>query len=195
MLLKSLLKSLSGLVAFQLSSCKSYHKKGRKMSSKEASSTLSSFKQSSSTLSHVVSRVWLFETQWTIYSLPGSSVHGISQARILEWVAIFFSRESSWPRNQTRVPCIGRIIYHWTTWEAPTLFHILYLKKKKKLYVKSINSKTCRPFKKTINHLRQKSVTLLSQHLFLPLWVPELPEDTTSLTVLIKLAAIAKIFG
>ena len=72
--------------------------------------------------------------------------------------------------------------------------HIVF-KKKKKLYVKSINSKTCRPFKKTINHLRQKSVTLLSQHLFLPLWVPELPEDTTSLTVLIKLAAIAKIFG
>ena len=28
-------------------------------------------------------------------SLPGSSIHGISQARILEWVAIFFSRESS----------------------------------------------------------------------------------------------------
>ena len=33
------------------------------------------------------------------YSLPGSSVHGILQARILEWVAISFSRGSSWPRN------------------------------------------------------------------------------------------------
>ena len=33
------------------------------------------------------------------YSLPGSSVHGILQARILEWVATFFSRGSSWPRN------------------------------------------------------------------------------------------------
>ena len=33
------------------------------------------------------------------YSLPGSSVHGIFQARILEWVAISFSRESSQPRN------------------------------------------------------------------------------------------------
>ena len=35
------------------------------------------------------------------YSPPGSSVHGILQARILEWVAILFSRGSSWPRNQT----------------------------------------------------------------------------------------------
>ena len=32
-------------------------------------------------------------------TLPGSSVHGISQARLLEWVAISFSRGSSWPRN------------------------------------------------------------------------------------------------
>ena len=35
-------------------------------------------------------------------SLPGSSVHGILQARILEWIAIFFSRASSWLRDQTR---------------------------------------------------------------------------------------------
>ena len=35
-------------------------------------------------------------------SLPGSSVHGILQARILEWVAISFSRRSSQPRDQTR---------------------------------------------------------------------------------------------
>ena len=43
-------------------------------------------------------------------SPPGSSVHGSLQARILEWVAIPFSRESSWPRDQTRVSCItGRI--------------------------------------------------------------------------------------
>ena len=36
------------------------------------------------------------------YSSPGSSVHGISQARILEWVAISFSRGSSWPRDGTQ---------------------------------------------------------------------------------------------
>ena len=48
--------------------------------------------------------------------LPGSSVHGILQARILEWVAISFSRGSSWSRNWTwisYVSCIGRqILYH-----------------------------------------------------------------------------------
>ena len=38
-------------------------------------------------------------------SLPGSSVHGIFQARILEWVAIPFSRGSSWPRDRTCVSC------------------------------------------------------------------------------------------
>ena len=57
-------------------------------------------------------------------SLPGSSVHGISQARILEWFAVFFSRGSSWPRDQTQVSCIDRqIIYHWVTREAQ---HQLY---------------------------------------------------------------------
>ena len=55
-------------------------------------------------------------------SMPGSSVHGILQARILEWVAISFSRGSSWPRDQTSisfVSWIGRWIpYHWTSGEA-----------------------------------------------------------------------------
>ena len=50
---------------------------------------------------------------------PGSSVHEISQARILEWVAISFSRGSSRPKDWTHVSCIGRqILYHWATWEA-----------------------------------------------------------------------------
>ena len=49
----------------------------------------------------------------------GSSVLGILQARILEWVAISSSRESSQPRDQTHISCIGRwILYHWTTLEA-----------------------------------------------------------------------------
>ena len=56
------------------------------------------------------------------YGLPGSSVHGILQARILEWGAISFSRGSSWPRDWTPVSwvsCNGRqILYHWATWEA-----------------------------------------------------------------------------
>ena len=40
-------------------------------------------------------------------SLPGSSAHVISQARILEWVAISFSRGSSWPRGQTQICLVG----------------------------------------------------------------------------------------
>ena len=52
-------------------------------------------------------------------SLPGSSVHGISKDRILEWVAISLSRGSSRPRDWTLVSCIGRqILYHWATREA-----------------------------------------------------------------------------
>ena len=45
-------------------------------------------------------------------SPPGSSVHGIFQARILEWVAIFFSRRSSQTRDWTQVSCLGRQILH-----------------------------------------------------------------------------------
>ena len=53
------------------------------------------------------------------WSLPGSSVHGILQRRILEWVAIPFSRVSSWPRDQTWVSCIaGRVLTIWATREA-----------------------------------------------------------------------------
>ena len=47
-------------------------------------------------------------TLWTV----SFSVHGISQARILKWVAISFSRGSSQPRDQTQVSCFGRIIHH-----------------------------------------------------------------------------------
>ena len=50
---------------------------------------------------------------------PGSSVHGILQARILEWVAIPYSKGSSWPRNQTWVSLIaGRSLTIWATREA-----------------------------------------------------------------------------
>ena len=43
------------------------------------------------------------------YNLPGSSVHGISQARILKWVAMPFSRGSSRSRDQTRTSCVSCI--------------------------------------------------------------------------------------
>ena len=51
----------------------------------------------------------------TLCDLPGSDVHGIFQARILEWVAVCFSRGSSQPRDQTCfscIPCIGRWVLY-----------------------------------------------------------------------------------
>ena len=49
-------------------------------------------------------------------SLPGSSVHEILQARILEWVAIPFFRGSSWPRDWTRVShAAGRFVAVWAS--------------------------------------------------------------------------------
>ena len=55
-------------------------------------------------------------------SLPGSSVHGISQARILEQVAISFSRGSFWPRDQPHISCVycivRHVLYHWATREV-----------------------------------------------------------------------------
>ena len=60
------------------------------------------------------------------YSPLGCSVHGILQARILEWVAISSSRGSSQPRDHTHVsciPCIGRqTFYHWAIREALLFF-------------------------------------------------------------------------
>ena len=59
-------------------------------------------------------RVWLCDPMDC--SLPGSSVHGLLQATVLEWVAISFSRESSQPRDQTWVSCIaGRFFCNWAT--------------------------------------------------------------------------------
>ena len=56
-------------------------------------------------------------------SLPGSSVLGIFQARILEWVAIPFSRGSSQPRNQTQVShTAGRLFTVWATRDQLPVF-------------------------------------------------------------------------
>ena len=64
------------------------------------------------------SRVWLFATPWAS-SLPGFSLHGILQARVLEWVAISFSRGSSRPRDRTHVSRIpGRRFNLWATGEG-----------------------------------------------------------------------------
>ena len=102
--------------------------------------------------------LWACPTLWDPidYSPPGSSVHGILQASILEWVAMPSSRVSSWPRDRTCVSCVsciaGRFLTHWATWEAPfvmilncklgTTIHEIHLwnKQKRSLQVISANS-------------------------------------------------------
>ena len=75
-------------------------------------------------------------------SPPGSSVHGISQARTLEWLAISFSRASSGIRDWTRVSFIGRLIFFLTTEPPgkPVLYNrsllVIYLG----CYIKSMGS-------------------------------------------------------
>ena len=87
-------------------------------------------------------------------SPPGSSVHEPFQARILEWVAISFSRGSSQPRDQTRISCTaGRFFSDWAIREALRML-ILQLKKKK-----ATGGKYCshlRPIKDlNIKHLKR----------------------------------------
>ena len=76
--------------------------------------------------SYVLDKCVLVAQSWPTLCNPvdcspsGSSVHGILQARILEWVAIPFSRQSPWLRAQTLVSCIVvRFFNVWTTREAP----------------------------------------------------------------------------
>ena len=65
----------------------------------------------------LLSRVGLFDP--VDCSLPGSSLHGISQVRVVEWVAISFSRASSPPGDQNPVFCVScickQILYCWAT--------------------------------------------------------------------------------
>ena len=88
--------------------------------------------QLSSPCAQLLSCVQLFGTP--MYCNPtGSSVHVIFQERIVEWIAISFSRGSSQPRDQTCiswVSCIGTwILYHCTIWESsPTAsFYPIFL--------------------------------------------------------------------
>ena len=92
-------------------------------------------------------------------SWPGSSVHGISQARILKWVAIPF-RGSSWPRDQTQVSDIADRVF--TVWATSTkrvfapfyeYFHPLSLNP-------SFVSKICRSHKSTLCFTTEKLLFL-----------------------------------
>ena len=85
-------------------------------------------------LSALKVKVLVIQSCPTLYNLvdcspSGSAVHGIFQARILEWDAIFFSRGSSWPRDhRIWVSCIaGRFFTLWATREAQTDLCLLSL--------------------------------------------------------------------
>ena len=68
------------------------------------------------------------QTPWTVCSLSGSFVHGILQARILEWVAIPFSRGSPQPRDRIWVFCIaGRFFTIWAI--ISSCFYVINPKK------------------------------------------------------------------
>ena len=80
--------------------------------------------------------------RYGLYSPPGSSVHDILQARILEWVAISSSKGSPWPRDWIFIfwyHCIGRLILrHWATWLCVFFFSVAFLK-----LLKSPTNKAC----------------------------------------------------
>ena len=84
-------------------------------------------------------------------SLPGSSVHGIFQAIVLEWIAISFSRGSSWPRDRTQVSCIvdWRLTV-WATREVPYMT-LKSQQKKKKIGISLVVQwlTTCLPMQET----------------------------------------------
>ena len=83
-------------------------------------------------LTHVITHVLVTQSCPALCNpmdcrLPGSSIHGISQARVLEWVAIFFSRGSSQPRDGTQVSCpAGRRFTTWAIREASRVNWLLF---------------------------------------------------------------------
>ena len=86
-------------------------------------------------------------------SPPGSSVHGILQARIQEWVVIYFSREASRPRDWTcvsYVTCIGRwVLYHWATCKPLWFFES---------ESRSVVSNFCNPMDYTVHGILQARI-------------------------------------
>ena len=84
--------------------------------------------------SHRVGHDWSDLAAAADCSPPGSYVRGILQAKIMEWVAIPFSRSSSWPKDQIRISCIAGLFFIVrTTREA---HHFLQKKKNTKLFSK-----------------------------------------------------------
>ena len=85
------------------------------------------------TCSLSLSHVLLFATPWTVVRQAPlfRLLMSILPERILEQVDISFFRESSQPRERTHVFCVStfsrKILYHWTTWEAPNFLTALII--------------------------------------------------------------------
>ena len=89
-------------------------------------------------------------------SLPGSALHGILQARVLEWVAVSFSRGSSQPRDRTQVSLIpGRRFNLWATREASSAFVLAH---RHEIWYNSFGS--------LFKHLWKKGLKHTHKHLF-----------------------------
>ena len=91
-------------------------------------------------------------------SLPGSSVHGIVQARVLEWVAILFSRGSSQPSNWTWLSLIaGRFFTIWATNSRASCNH--FQDRQKKLVISAICSDASGVLKLRTSELKDSGFT------------------------------------
>ena len=97
------------------------------------------------------------------YSMPGSSVREIPKARILEWVAMPFSRESSWPKDRTHVfyvSCIDRWVFtNSTTWEAQFMYNNDESSKHMIIYFQNQHDRTPSPLR-ILSQWKKKSPQL-----------------------------------
>ena len=100
-------------------------------------------------------------------SLPGSAVHGIFQARILEWTAISFSRGSSQPRDQTQVSCIAdRRFTIWAT-RQPFPSPVDLPDPGIKLRSPALQVDRNRPLQKPVWHFRQIMKFLVAKYIYI----------------------------
>ena len=102
-----------------------------------------------------LSRVRLFATLWYC-SPPGSSVHGIFQARVLEWVAVSFSSGSSQPMNRTQVSrIVSRCFYHLSHQGSLLLYSLKWSEVK---WSRSVVSDSLQPHGRTVHGIFQARV-------------------------------------
>ena len=112
------------------------------------------------------------------WSLPGSSAHGIFLARILEWVAISSSRESSWPRDRTHISYVSCIAGRFFTTEplGKQLFLAINLLKWSAIIFQTHLNIKIIPIEIRVETFQGYSDSMLSQIINLILIMAEWPE-------------------